>query len=80
MRKLGLLTAATALAAVMGMNGSAWAQVLYTFDDDLVAYWSFDDGLDPTNDDSGNTKLRMTLSSISRIERDEKISKENAST
>ena len=54
MRQLALLTAAAALAAVMGINGSAWAQVLYTFDGDLVAYWSFDDQNDPTGDDSGN--------------------------
>ena len=53
MRKLGLLTAAAALAAVMGMSGSAWAQFVYTFDGDLVAYWSFDDLSDPTSDDSG---------------------------
>lgn len=51
MRKLGLLTAAAAIAAVMGFGGTAKAAIEFTFDGDLVAYWPFDTPADATPDD-----------------------------
>ena len=53
MRRLAILSAVTALAMAFGFAGSAKAQFTFPFDSDLVGYWSFDDGMDPTNDDTG---------------------------
>jgi len=54
MRKLATL-AAIVTATTFGLAGAANAAgPSYSFDGDLIGYWSFDDETDPTNDDSGN--------------------------
>ena len=53
MRRLATLTVATAVVVPLGFAGTAKAQVSYSFDGDLIGYWSLDDEVDPTNDDSG---------------------------
>lgn len=51
MRKFLTLTAAAAFALAVGFAGPAQAGLT----DDLVGYWPFDDGADPTDDASVNT-------------------------
>ncbi len=43
MRKLGALTAAAAMVAVVGFSGAARAEIVFPFDVDLMVYYSFDD-------------------------------------
>ena len=54
MRKLATL-AAVVTATTFGLASMANAAgPTYSFDGDLMGYWSFDDQANPTNDDSGN--------------------------
>lgn len=47
MKNLGTIAGAVALAAVMGFSGAAQAEVVYSFDGDLVGYWHFDTNAGP---------------------------------